>query len=129
MLLDAHLPARSMPRSRPYINIVYDVSTALVVAASSFMNRFASYDEDGKIVWEPDSACLYSVAILSKRCGAPDHAIFRLPLQVRISPIPTARPRRSSSFHPMDGSRWTGTRSCAVAKRVHCEHDVLMKGF
>ena len=58
MLLDAHLPARSMPRSRPYTNIVYDVSTALVVAASSFMNRFASYDEDGNIVWEPDSECI-----------------------------------------------------------------------
>ncbi|RPD55582.1 hypothetical protein L226DRAFT_490064 [Lentinus tigrinus ALCF2SS1-7] len=55
VLLDAHLPARSIPRSRPYSNIVFDASTSLVVAASSFMNRFASYDEDGNIVWEPDS--------------------------------------------------------------------------
>ncbi|KAI0699171.1 CPSF A subunit region-domain-containing protein [Cerioporus squamosus] len=55
VLLDAHLPARFIPRSRPYSNIVFDASTSLVVAASSFMNRFASYDEDGNIVWEPDS--------------------------------------------------------------------------
>ena len=58
--LDAHMPARSVPRSRPYSNIVFDASTQLLVAASSFMNRFASYDEDGNIVWEPDSQCLYS---------------------------------------------------------------------
>ncbi|KAI0366045.1 hypothetical protein BV20DRAFT_1115505 [Pilatotrama ljubarskyi] len=53
--LDGHLPARSVPRSRPYSNVVYDASTSLIVAASSFQNRFASYDEDGNIVWEPDS--------------------------------------------------------------------------
>ncbi|KAI0646665.1 CPSF A subunit region-domain-containing protein [Trametes meyenii] len=54
--LDGHLPARSAPRSRPYSNVVFDASTSLIVAASSFQNRFASYDEDGNIVWEPDSA-------------------------------------------------------------------------
>ncbi|KAH9930484.1 CPSF A subunit region-domain-containing protein [Epithele typhae] len=54
--LDAHLPARSVPRARPYSNVVFDASTQLVVAASSFMNRFASYDEDGNVVWQPDSA-------------------------------------------------------------------------
>ena len=54
--LDAHLPARLIPRSRPYSNIVFDASTSLIVAASSLMNRFTSYDEDGNIVWEPDSA-------------------------------------------------------------------------
>ncbi|KAI0777316.1 CPSF A subunit region-domain-containing protein [Trametes elegans] len=53
--LDGHLPARSVPRSRPYSNVVFDASTSLIVAASSFQNRFASYDEDGNIVWEPDS--------------------------------------------------------------------------
>ncbi|TBU39387.1 CPSF A subunit region-domain-containing protein [Dichomitus squalens] len=55
IILDAHLPARSVPRSRPYSHVVFDASTSLIVAASSFMNRFASYDEDGNIVWEPDS--------------------------------------------------------------------------
>ena len=55
MQLDAHLPARSVPRSRPYSHVVFDASTSLIVAASSFMNRFASYDEDSNIVWEPDS--------------------------------------------------------------------------
>ncbi|KAL1941832.1 hypothetical protein VTO73DRAFT_6832 [Trametes versicolor] len=53
--LDGHLPARSVPRSRPYSNVVFDASTSLIVAASSFQNRFASYDEDGNVVWEPDS--------------------------------------------------------------------------
>ena len=27
----------------------------MIVAAASFMNSFASYDEDGNIVWVPDS--------------------------------------------------------------------------
>ncbi len=67
VLLDAHLPARSIPRSRPYSNIVFDASTSLVVAASSFMNRFASYDEDGNIVWEPDSECIKGRYLLSAR--------------------------------------------------------------
>ncbi|OSD02613.1 hypothetical protein PYCCODRAFT_1477600 [Trametes coccinea BRFM310] len=53
--VDGHLPARSVPRSRAYSNVVYDASTSLIVAASTFQNRFASYDEDGNIVWEPDS--------------------------------------------------------------------------
>lgn len=56
--LDGHLPARSVPRSRPYSNVVFDASTSLIVAASSFQNRFASYDEDGNVVWEPDSECI-----------------------------------------------------------------------
>ncbi|PIL30998.1 hypothetical protein GSI_05691 [Ganoderma sinense ZZ0214-1] len=55
VLLDAHLPTRSVPRSRPYSHVVFDPSTSLIVAAASFMNRFASYDEDGNVVWVPDS--------------------------------------------------------------------------
>nr|VWP00056.1 Amidohydrolase family protein [Ganoderma boninense] len=53
--LDAYLPTRSIPRLRPYSQIVFDPSTSLIVAAASFMNRFASYDEDGNVVWVPDS--------------------------------------------------------------------------
>ncbi|KAF9818061.1 hypothetical protein IEO21_03022 [Rhodonia placenta] len=53
--LDNHLPSRSVPRQRPCTNVVYDSSTSLVVAASSQLSKFASYDEDGNIVWEPDA--------------------------------------------------------------------------
>ncbi|KAI0754932.1 CPSF A subunit region-domain-containing protein [Daedaleopsis nitida] len=55
VMFHSHLPSRSIPCPRPYSNVVFDASTSLVVAASSLMNRFASYDEDGNIVWEPDS--------------------------------------------------------------------------
>jgi len=33
---------------------VFDPSTTLVVAASSLQARFASFDEDGNRLWEPD---------------------------------------------------------------------------
>jgi len=52
--LEGHLPSRFIPRRRPYSNVVYDPSTSLIVAASSQLSKFASYDEDGNIVWEPD---------------------------------------------------------------------------
>ncbi|KZT66632.1 hypothetical protein DAEQUDRAFT_714689 [Daedalea quercina L-15889] len=53
--LDTHLPSRSVPRPRAYTNVVYDPTTSLIVAASSRQSRFASYDDDGNIVWEPDA--------------------------------------------------------------------------
>ncbi|KIJ63088.1 hypothetical protein HYDPIDRAFT_29778 [Hydnomerulius pinastri MD-312] len=52
--LDTPLPKRSLPRSRPYSNVVFEPSTSLIVAAASLQARFASYDEDGNILWEPD---------------------------------------------------------------------------
>ncbi|KAG1848301.1 CPSF A subunit region-domain-containing protein [Suillus subalutaceus] len=52
--LDSCLPYRSVPRSRAYSNIVFEPSASLIVAASSLQARFASYDEDGNIIWEPD---------------------------------------------------------------------------
>lgn len=52
--LDGHLPSRSISRSRSYSNVVYDPSTSLIAATSSLQSKFASYDEDGNIVWEPD---------------------------------------------------------------------------
>ncbi|OJA10745.1 hypothetical protein AZE42_07268 [Rhizopogon vesiculosus] len=52
--LDSCLPYRSIPRSRTYSNVVFEQSASLIVAASSLQARFASYDEDGNIVWEPD---------------------------------------------------------------------------
>ncbi|KAL6307058.1 CPSF A subunit region-domain-containing protein [Sparassis latifolia] len=52
--LDGHLPWKFIPRDKSYSNVVYDASTSLLVAASSLQNKFASYDEDGNIVWEPD---------------------------------------------------------------------------
>ncbi|KAF9235610.1 CPSF A subunit region-domain-containing protein [Melanogaster broomeanus] len=52
--LDTSLPKRSLPRSRPYSNIVFEPSTSLIVAASSLQARFTSYDEDNNVIWEPD---------------------------------------------------------------------------
>ncbi|KAL6299343.1 CPSF A subunit region-domain-containing protein [Sparassis latifolia] len=54
--LDGHLPWKFIPRDKSYSNVVYDASTSLLVAASSLQNKFASYDEDGNIVWEPDAS-------------------------------------------------------------------------
>lgn len=52
--LEGPLPFRSIPCGRAYSNVVFDPSTLLVVAASSLQARFASYDEDGNRLWEPD---------------------------------------------------------------------------
>ncbi|KAF8633074.1 hypothetical protein AX15_001523 [Amanita polypyramis BW_CC] len=52
--LEGPLPFRSVPCGRAYSNVVFDPSTQLVVAASSLQARFASYDEDGNRLWEPD---------------------------------------------------------------------------
>ncbi|KAF8886814.1 CPSF A subunit region-domain-containing protein [Infundibulicybe gibba] len=53
--LDGPLPFRSLPRGRPYSSIVFDPTTSLVIAASSLQAKFASFDEDGNQVWEPDA--------------------------------------------------------------------------
>lgn len=55
MQLDSHLPSRSVPKARVYSNVVYESTSSLLVAATSQQARFASYDDDGNIVWEPDS--------------------------------------------------------------------------
>ncbi|TFY69793.1 hypothetical protein EVG20_g3009 [Dentipellis fragilis] len=49
------LPSRSVPRTRPYTNVVFDSSTGLIVAASSLQAQFTSFDEDGNQTWEPDT--------------------------------------------------------------------------
>ncbi|KAH7925063.1 hypothetical protein BV22DRAFT_1119797 [Leucogyrophana mollusca] len=54
--LDTALPSRSVPRPRPYSNVVFEPSASLIVAASSLQASFASYDEDGNILWEPDTS-------------------------------------------------------------------------
>ncbi|KAG6864394.1 hypothetical protein C0991_009920 [Blastosporella zonata] len=54
--LEGPLPYRSIPRGRSYSNLIFDASTSLIVAASSLNARFASFDEDGNTVWEPESA-------------------------------------------------------------------------
>jgi cleavage and polyadenylation specificity factor subunit 1 len=48
------LPSRSVPCSRPYAHVVFDPSTSLIVAASSLQAAFASFDEEGNKIWEPD---------------------------------------------------------------------------
>ena len=58
VLLEEHLPSRSVPRSRPYSNVVFEPSTALIVAASTIQAKFASFDEDGNRLWEPDGMWL-----------------------------------------------------------------------
>ncbi|KAK7042372.1 protein CFT1 [Favolaschia claudopus] len=52
---DTPLPYRSVPRGRSYSHVVFDPSTSLIVAASSLQAEFASFDEDGNRVWEPDA--------------------------------------------------------------------------
>ena len=51
---DYPLPSRSLPRGRSYTAVAFDPSTCLIVAASCMQAKFASYDEDGNRVWEPD---------------------------------------------------------------------------
>ncbi|KAJ7583446.1 CPSF A subunit region-domain-containing protein [Mycena floridula] len=53
---ESKLPARSIPRGRPYSNVVFDPSTGLIVAASVLRAQFGSFDEDGNRVWEPDAS-------------------------------------------------------------------------
>ncbi|KAJ7094010.1 CPSF A subunit region-domain-containing protein [Mycena belliarum] len=53
--LDTALPSKSVPRGRSYSSVVFDPSTSLIVAASSLQAKFASFDEDGNKVWEPDA--------------------------------------------------------------------------
>jgi len=53
--LDTPLPSKSVPRGRSYSNVVFDPSTSLIVAASSLQAKFASFDEDGNRIWEPDA--------------------------------------------------------------------------
>lgn len=48
------LPSKSVPRGRAYSSVVFDPSTSLIVATSSLQAKFASFDEDGVQVWEPD---------------------------------------------------------------------------
>ncbi|KAJ6481684.1 CPSF A subunit region-domain-containing protein [Mycena sanguinolenta] len=55
LTLDTALPSKSVPRGRSYSNVVFDPSTSLIVAASSLQAKFASFDEDGNRIWEPDA--------------------------------------------------------------------------
>jgi len=63
VLLEEQLPSRSVPRSRPYSNVVFEPSTALIVAASTIKTKFASFDEDGNRLWEPDGMWLSSLLL------------------------------------------------------------------
>jgi len=48
------LPYRSVSRGRPYSNVIFDPSTLLIVGASSLQAPFASFDDEGNRLWEPD---------------------------------------------------------------------------
>lgn len=52
--LDGPLPSRSVPRGRSYSDVLFEPSTALIVAGSSLQAKFTSFDEDNNKVWEPD---------------------------------------------------------------------------
>ncbi|TCD71004.1 mRNA cleavage and polyadenylation factor subunit [Steccherinum ochraceum] len=52
---DQHLPSRTVPKPRAYSNVVFEPTSALLVAASVAHNKFASYDDDGNTLWEPDA--------------------------------------------------------------------------
>ncbi|KAG5351787.1 hypothetical protein C0989_004941 [Termitomyces sp. Mn162] len=54
--LNGPLPSRNISRGRSYSNLIFDASTHLIVAASSLQARFASFDEDGNKVWEPETS-------------------------------------------------------------------------
>ena len=73
VLLEEHLPSRSVPRSRPYSNVVFEPSTALIVAASTLQAKFASFDEDGNRLWEPDGVAvlLSHLICVSRACDVP----------------------------------------------------------
>ncbi|KAG7452675.1 uncharacterized protein BT62DRAFT_989773 [Guyanagaster necrorhizus] len=53
---ESSIPTRSVPRGRFYSSVIFDPSTSLIVAASSLEAKFASFDEDGNKVWEPDAS-------------------------------------------------------------------------
>ncbi|KAJ8701115.1 mRNA cleavage and polyadenylation factor subunit [Pleurotus ostreatus] len=54
-ILGGPLPMKPIPKGRPYSNVIFDPSTSLIVAASSLQAKFASFDEDGNCIWEPDA--------------------------------------------------------------------------
>ncbi|TFK70705.1 hypothetical protein BDN72DRAFT_838644 [Pluteus cervinus] len=53
--LEGPLPSRSVPCGRAYTSVAFDPNTALIIAGSSLQARFASFDEDGNKLWEPDA--------------------------------------------------------------------------
>lgn len=59
-ILGGPLPMKPIPKGRPYSNVIFDPSTSLIVAASSLQAKFASFDEDGNCIWEPDGRLLPS---------------------------------------------------------------------
>ena len=63
--IDGPLLLRHVPRGRSYSSIVFDPSTSLIVAASSLQARFASFDEDGNRIWEPDGK--FETSVLQRK--------------------------------------------------------------
>ena len=64
--LGSPLPYRCIPRSRTYTNVIFEATTSLIVAASSLQARFASFDEDGNKLWEPDGEVRHHRVIAHK---------------------------------------------------------------
>jgi cleavage and polyadenylation specificity factor subunit 1 len=54
------LPSRRVHMPRAYTHVAYEPMAGLVVGAASLHAQFASYDEDGALLWEPDGGCSFS---------------------------------------------------------------------
>lgn len=59
--VDGPLLLRSVPRGRAYSSVIFEPSTCLIVAASSLRAKFASFDEDGNKIWEPDGESMHLI--------------------------------------------------------------------
>lgn len=82
--------------------MVYDPNTSLIVAASSRQSRFASYDDDGNIVWEPDGES-YARCLLD----APMNHMF--PSSQRVVPLLRLLSYRASHARCVGHSGWVST--------------------
>jgi len=52
--LNLGLPSRHIPQGRSYMNIVFEPTSNLLVAASLVEMQFSSYDKEGNGMWSPD---------------------------------------------------------------------------
>lgn len=80
--LATSLPSRSVPRARSYAHVIFEPSTSLIVAASSLKATFASFDEEGNKIWEPDGE--YHLILISDILSNPLYSAECLQSIVRV---------------------------------------------
>jgi len=103
--LDGPLPSRSIPRGRSYSSVVFDPSTTLVVAASSLQARFASFDEDGNRLWEPDGEF--------KRITSCWSTVLTMSLHATLVPNVSDPVCDCSTLELIDPDLWVAMDGCA----------------